>query len=97
MSKTTSVITIGQAVGSIIDAIQHSKEIYDQAVKFMDSMEIESGLSGVAKKAAVMDKMKEILLGQHEEWERWKLALNGFIDTIKTTYNQFKALFPKYA
>lgn len=97
MSKIPSIITIGQAVGSIINSIQYGKEIYDQSVKFMDSMEIKNGLSGTAKKAAVMDKMKEILLGQNEDWERWKLVLSDFIDTIKTTYNQFKALFPKYA
>lgn len=97
MSKVAVIITIGQAVTGIIHAIEHGKNIYDQTVKFMDSMQIESSLTGAAKKAAVMDKMKEILLGQNEDWERWKLALSSFIDMIKTTYNQFKALFPKYA
>lgn len=97
MSKVAVIITIGQAVTSIIQAIEHGKSIYDQTVKFMDSMQIDSGLTGAAKKAAVLDKMREIILGENQDWERWELALSSFIDTIKTTYNQFKALFPKYA
>ncbi|MCU4631164.1 hypothetical protein KTJ53_16135 [Acinetobacter variabilis] len=97
MSKVAIAVTIGQAVVSIVNAIHYGREFYQQTVDFMDSMQIDSGLTGPAKKAAVMDKMREILLGKNEDWERWALALSGFIDRIKATYNDFKGLFPKLA
>ena len=95
MSKLIVAISIAQATVSIISAIQHGQSFYKQTVDFMDSMQIQSGLTGKQKKAAVMDKMKEILLGENEDWERWKLALFSFIDLVKTTFNNFKNLFPK--
>lgn len=97
MSKVLVAVTISQAVGSILDAIQHGRQFYQQTVNFMDSMQIEGGLSGVDKKKAVMAKMKEIILGENEDWDRWHLGLSSFIDRIKSTYNDFKALFPKLA
>lgn len=90
MSK---VITIIQVVESIVRSIQFGAEFYRQTVDFMDSMEIDSGLTGQQKKAAVLDKMREILLGKNELWERWKEKLSDFIDLIKGTYNQYKPLF----
>lgn len=92
MSK---VITIIQVVESILKTIQYGVDFYRQTVDFMDSMEIDSGLSGVQKKAAVMDKMKEILLGENQLWNTWKEKLSDFIDMIKGTYNQYKPLFSK--
>ena len=97
MSNISTIVTIRQTVVGILDAIQSSQQIYKQTVDFMDSMEIDSGLSGTQKKAAVLDKMREILLGENQDWERWKLALSNFIDEIKTTFNKFKALFMQYA
>ena len=90
MSK---VITIIQVVESIVRSIQFGAEFYRQTVDFMDSMEIDSGLTGQQKKAAVLDKMREILLGKNELWERWKEKLSDFYDLIKGTYNQYKPLF----
>lgn len=90
MSK---VITIIQVVESIVQSIQFGAEFYRQTVDFMDSMEIDSGLTGQQKKAAVLGKMREILLGKNELWERWKEKLSDFIDLIKGTYNQYKPLF----
>lgn len=92
MSK---VITIIQVVESILKTIQYGVDFYRQTVDFMDSMEIDSGLSGTQKKAAVMDKMKEILLGENQLWNTWKEKLSDFIDMIKGTYNQYKPLFSK--
>ncbi|HRM29222.1 MAG TPA: hypothetical protein PLH48_01635 [Acinetobacter johnsonii] len=97
MSKVLIAVTIAQAVGSILDAIQHGRQFYQQTVNFMDSMQIEGGLSGADKKKAVMAKMKEIILGENEDWDRWHLGLSSFIDRIKSTYNDFKVLFPKLA
>lgn len=97
MSKVVLAVSIAQAMFSVIDAIQASRHIYKQTVDFMDAMQIDSGLTGAAKKAAVMDKMREIILGENESWERWSLALSSFIDEIKASYNKFKSLFPKLA
>ncbi len=95
MSKLLVAVSIAQTTVGIISSIQHGQQFYKQTVDFMDSMQIQSGLTGEQKKAAVMDKMKEILLGENEDWERWKLALFNFIDLIKETFNRFKGLFPK--
>lgn len=93
MSNVAMVISIAQAVQSILESIKDGVVFYRQTVDFMDSMEIDSGLSGTQKKLAVMDKMKEILLGENEDWESWKKLLIVFIDKIKSTYNQFKTMF----
>lgn len=93
MSNVVMVISIAQAVQSILESIKDGVVFYRQTVDFMDSMEIDSGLSGTQKKLAVMDKMKEILLGENEDWESWKKLLIVFIDKIKSTYNQFKTMF----
>ena len=50
MSKVLIAVTIAQAVGSILDAIQYGRQFYQQTVNFMDSMQIEGGLSGADKK-----------------------------------------------
>lgn len=93
MSKVAVIVTISQALESIISAVNHGVDFYRQTVAFMDSMEIEGGLSGAQKKAAVLAKMKEIILGKNEDWERWQLGLAGFIDLAKNTFNQFRGLF----
>jgi len=93
MSNVVMVISIAQAVQSILESIKDGVVFYRQTVDFMDSMEIDSGLSGTQKKLAVMDKMKEILLGENEDWESWKKLLIVFIDKIKSTYNLFKTMF----
>lgn len=93
MSNVVMVISIAQAVQSILESIKDGVVFYRQTVDFMDSMEIDSGLSGTQKKLAVMDKMKEILLGENEDWESWKKLLIVFIDKIKSTYNLFKIMF----
>lgn len=87
------VITITQAVVGIIQNIAKFRNFYEQTVAFMDSMEIESGLTGSQKKAAVLDKMKEILLGNNHKWEDWKANLSAFIDDIIESYNKFRKLF----
>lgn len=97
MSKVAVIVTIAQALSGVVNAIEYGVDFYRQTVLFMDSMEIEGGLSGKDKKAAVLAKMQEIILGQNEDWERWHLGLSSFIDRIKSTYNDFKTLFPKLA
>lgn len=97
MSKVAVIVTIAQALSGVVNAIEYGVDFYRQTVLFMDSMEIEGGLSGADKKKAVMAKMKEIILGENEDWDRWHLGLSSFIDRIKSTYNDFKNLFPKLA
>ena len=53
-------------------------------------MEIESGLSGIAKKGIVLDFIHKTIDEVSNNWEFWFNAISKFIDSIKTIYNIVK-------
>ena len=56
----------------------------------MDAMEIESGLSGIAKKGIVLDYIHKTIKEVATNWSYWFNLLSKFIDSIKTIYNIVK-------
>lgn len=75
---------------SVIGAARDFFYIYDAVAKHMDAMEIESGLSGIAKKGIVLDYIHKTIKEVATNWSYWFNLLSKFIDSIKTIYNIVK-------
>lgn len=75
---------------NVIGAVKEFFYIYDAVAAHMDAMEIESGLSGIAKKGIVLDFIHKTIDEVSNNWEFWFNAISKFIDSIKTIYNIVK-------
>ncbi|MEG1234862.1 MAG: hypothetical protein RSE18_13620, partial [Acinetobacter sp.] len=75
---------------NVIDVAKTGYDIYVAVAKHMDAMEIESGLSGIAKKGIVLDYIHKTIKEVATNWSYWFGLLSKFIDSIKTIYNIVK-------
>lgn len=96
---SASIITISQVASIAITAIISTynfiednkdkyKSFFDTVLRYMDSMEIDSKLTGSQKKAAVLAKVKEIALELMFNWEDIFEIVSSLINDAKTIYKQ---------
>lgn len=96
---SANIITISQVASIAITAIISTynfiednkdkyKSFFDTVLRYMDSMEIDSKLTGSQKKAAVLAKVKEIALELMFNWEDIFEIVSSLIDDAKTIYKQ---------
>ncbi len=85
---------IAQVAASVISLIRDGQYIYSLAANAMDAVEAQdSGLSGVDKKAWVLDFVKSVVLNIADNWDAYAALISDFIDKIKTAYNAVRGLF----
>lgn len=96
---SANIITISQVASIAITAIISTynfiednkdkyKSFFDTVLRYMDSMEIDSKLTGSQKKAAVLAKVKEIALELMFNWEDIFEIVSSLINDAKTIYKQ---------
>lgn len=79
--------TIAGVAAPLIATIKAGGEIFKLALAAMDLIE-NSGMSGKDKKATVL----AFMLGEIVDFEKWRDAIDSFIDAAKSLFNSVIAL-----
>ena len=85
-AKITSIAIFAEGT---IQLIKEGAGIYREVTSYMDAIEELGVLTGAEKLKWVLAKLADVIVN----FDAWRERVTKFINTIKSAYNQAKALF----